>query len=236
MVKNITGTPAFAAGRYFKYAIGEIFLVVIGILIALQVNQWNNERSNRDKERVILTEMIRNLKMNVDQFSTEIGQQDSIIGTIDVFLDQIKNNTPYHDSLGYRYASIAWSEEFNYANSAFETLKTTGLDLISSDALRESIINLFNVRYLRYYDVINKVSSAEYATVSALYLRHIEFDKQGKAMIDDFERLRKDKEFTNMLSGRRVWKSDLMNIYKGLIKDSRQLSAMIGEELNSLQK
>ena len=41
-----TGKPAFAAGRYFKYAIGEIVLVVIGILIALQINNWNEVRKN----------------------------------------------------------------------------------------------------------------------------------------------------------------------------------------------
>ena len=35
------GKPALPAGRYFKYAIGEIILVVIGILIALQINNWN---------------------------------------------------------------------------------------------------------------------------------------------------------------------------------------------------
>jgi len=222
--------------NYLKYAIGEILLVVIGILIALQVNNWNNERSDRNKEMVILTEMIRNLNMNVNQFSAEIVRQDSIIGNIDVIMDQIKNNTPFHDSLGIKYASIAWTEEFNFANSAFETLKTTGLDLISSDSLREQIINLFNVRYLRISDVINKVSSADYAELSTLYLRHIEWDKQGKATINDYDSLKKDKEFTNMLSGRRVWKTDLIKVYKELIEESRQLSGMIDRALNELKK
>ena len=222
--------------NYLKYAIGEILLVVIGILIALQVNNWNNERSDRNKEMVILTEMIRNLNMNVNQFSAEIVGQDSIIGNIDIIMDQIKKNTPFHDSLGIKYASIAWTEEFNFANSAFETLNTTGLDLISSDSLREQIINLFNVRYLRISDVINKVSSADYAELSTLYLRHIEWDKQGKATINDYDSLKKDKEFTNMLSGRRVWKTDLIKVYKELIEESRQLSGMIDRALNDLKK
>ncbi|NNL82776.1 MAG: hypothetical protein HKP28_05265, partial [Winogradskyella sp.] len=37
-------------GKYFKYAIGEIILVVIGILIALQINNWNIENSNSAQE------------------------------------------------------------------------------------------------------------------------------------------------------------------------------------------
>ena len=41
-------------GKYFKYAIGEIILVVIGILIALSINNWNEDRKNKIKEYVYL--------------------------------------------------------------------------------------------------------------------------------------------------------------------------------------
>ncbi|NNC44454.1 MAG: hypothetical protein HKN99_01055 [Winogradskyella sp.] len=37
-------------GKYFKYAIGEIILVVIGILIALQINNWNEQRKEKQQE------------------------------------------------------------------------------------------------------------------------------------------------------------------------------------------
>lgn len=44
-------------GKYFKYAIGEILLVVIGILIALQINTWNTKRLDSLKEKAILKEL-----------------------------------------------------------------------------------------------------------------------------------------------------------------------------------
>ena len=53
------------AGKYFKYAIGEIVLVVIGILIALSINNWNENRKNGIKERVILRSLRVNLKENL---------------------------------------------------------------------------------------------------------------------------------------------------------------------------
>ena len=44
-------------GKYFKYAIGEIVLVVIGILIALQINNWNEQRKQNSQERYILNQL-----------------------------------------------------------------------------------------------------------------------------------------------------------------------------------
>ena len=41
-------------GKYFKYAIGEIVLVVIGIVIALQLNNWNESRKNEDEFKAVL--------------------------------------------------------------------------------------------------------------------------------------------------------------------------------------
>lgn len=44
--------------RYFKYAIGEIILVVIGILIALQINNWNTQKKEEQKEIVYIKSLI----------------------------------------------------------------------------------------------------------------------------------------------------------------------------------
>ena len=49
-------------GKYFKYAIGEIVLVVIGILIALSINNWNEQRKTNRTEYEILQNLLRDLQ------------------------------------------------------------------------------------------------------------------------------------------------------------------------------
>jgi len=49
-------------GKYFKYAIGEILLVVIGILIALSINNWNDQR----KQKLVETEQLESIKSELD--------------------------------------------------------------------------------------------------------------------------------------------------------------------------
>jgi len=53
-------------GKYFRYAIGEIILVVIGILIALQVNNWNNNINSRNEEKMAILEIYQSLKFEFE--------------------------------------------------------------------------------------------------------------------------------------------------------------------------
>jgi len=58
--------------KYTRYAIGEIVLVVIGILIALQINTWNEER----KTRIIETKTLKEIRANLEMDLVEISQKD----------------------------------------------------------------------------------------------------------------------------------------------------------------
>ena len=56
--------------KYARYAIGEIVLVVIGILIALQINTWNEERKSRNFEFLTLSELKKNIGYDLQQMDT----------------------------------------------------------------------------------------------------------------------------------------------------------------------
>ena len=51
--------------KYFKYAVGEVVLVMIGILLALQVNNWNEERKAREQTKILLAEVAQELSQNI---------------------------------------------------------------------------------------------------------------------------------------------------------------------------
>jgi len=55
--------------KYFKYAIGEIVLVVIGILIALAINNWNEKRKNRNEEKLTLIKVVEDLSTDISHFT-----------------------------------------------------------------------------------------------------------------------------------------------------------------------
>ncbi len=66
-------------GKYFKYALGEIVLVVIGILIALQINNLNEERKDRIVEQEILKQLKEEYQSNLRQLESKIAMRKIII-------------------------------------------------------------------------------------------------------------------------------------------------------------
>ena len=76
-------------GKYFKYAFGEIILVMIGILLALQVNNWNNNRIEANEEREVIDRLHADFKENkkaLKQFLYDInvtnGSQQKLMNLI----------------------------------------------------------------------------------------------------------------------------------------------------------
>jgi hypothetical protein len=72
-----TGKTALPVGRYLKYAIGEIALVVIGILIALSINNWNRDRIYNKERTYLITELLSEFENNLVHIkSVSSGNQD----------------------------------------------------------------------------------------------------------------------------------------------------------------
>jgi hypothetical protein len=60
------------AGKYLVYALGEIVLVVIGILIALQINTWNEWRKDRVKEKTVIEDLASSIEINIVTFQQDM--------------------------------------------------------------------------------------------------------------------------------------------------------------------
>ncbi|MEL4456493.1 DUF6090 family protein [Lutimonas vermicola] len=136
--------------KYMRYAFGEIALVVIGILIALQINTWNEERKLKSKERKSLTELRKDLNQNLNDISVNIINLRECKKSNEIIIFHIENNLAYNDSLDYHFSMLYPFISFTINQTTYETLKQGGIDLISNDSLRNSISNLYSVQFKAY--------------------------------------------------------------------------------------
>lgn len=128
---------------YLLYAIGEIALVMIGILLALQVNNWNENRYKLAQEQVILEEIVSDLSESKRTLSElvlgDTSSVRSVIISIKILTDHIESKEPYNDSLADHFTKLFDYDNVVYKTSGYETLKSYGFDYISEPEIRKEI-------------------------------------------------------------------------------------------------
>jgi len=129
--------------KYIKYAIGEIVLVMIGILLALQVNNWNEKRKEQLKEAIYLERLQENMATDLIQLDLNIKFYTKVFDYGSLALsyaegDELKNITNWDILISFFHASQIWP--FIPTTSTYEELKSSGeLSLIQSIKLRNSL-------------------------------------------------------------------------------------------------
>ncbi len=109
--------------KYFKYAVGEIVLVVIGILIALQINNWNENKKDRIEEKALLTQLQSEFESNLKQLDQKIDMRNSMITAsfkLLEYLDKppLRNNDSINKYLGFVGLSPTFDPIVNDINSS----------------------------------------------------------------------------------------------------------------------
>jgi hypothetical protein len=142
--------------RYVLYAIGEIILVVVGILIALQVNTWNEDRKARTFEVVILQEIRENVRGNLKRFMVLERRLQTSDAGIHLLLVELGRAKPDRARLAHYFSILNNGIVFTYNRGAYDSFKAAGLDRLSNRALRSQLIDHFDSflpRYDRFIEI-----------------------------------------------------------------------------------
>jgi hypothetical protein len=150
-------------GKYFKYAIGEIFLVVIGILIALQINNLNNKTIESEREIKYLKSIKIDLKKDIQSLDVNIAfRQKKSLG-IEEIIKQI-NGQPIQDleKTAINVVSTLYQENFRPSNVTYNDLVSSGnMNLISDDSIKMYLFDLSLLYQSNAYN--NEHETSEYA-------------------------------------------------------------------------
>lgn len=133
--------------KYLLYAIGEIALVMIGILLALQVNNWNEQQKDNATEQKLLTALQEDLIINIDRLKSDILLEQNTIDQAQKIIAHLDARKPYDPSLDAIFAEAIYSPDVILSTSSYESLKFKGVDIIQKEVLRKNIVNLFDVVY-----------------------------------------------------------------------------------------
>ena len=141
-----------SARKYILYAIGEVILVVIGILIALQINNWNEERKERKMEKIVLEDIHDNIVRNNQLILSALQVFQEIDRSTVLVKNALKTNSPYFDSLSHHFSYAIRHGGFllRLNSDGYESLKNAGFDIIQNEKLKDEILSLFEATYSKY--------------------------------------------------------------------------------------
>lgn len=144
--------------KYLLYAIGEIILVVIGILIALQINNWNENNVLAKKEIKYLKEIKKHLKSDLEnQLIPGSEYYQRSLDSYDILLSNFYNSPQSipEDSIRRLFLRMVLPWKLVFNTVAFDNLNSVGIDLISNDSIREYISQLYGYKYRIIMDYHN---------------------------------------------------------------------------------
>ena len=218
--------------KYMRYAIGEIVLVVIGILIALQINNWNEEKNNAAQVNKHLATLRLNLQDDVKQAEKLLIVIDTALQYSNIFLDQFKTVKPVDKSVQMYLICLMLEHNLEVNKSGINAIINSNGMAYINEGLQLKILN--------YYRHIEQLASREEITNSDIQLnyepyvkenyswiynrtnpwpRQTEFyknDPRPLAPIDE-KSLISDKQLEVMIFGRRFQSMRLRELYSNTI-------------------
>lgn len=213
------------SGKYFKYATGEIILVVIGILIAVQINNWNENRIERELERNYVELLNQDLSEDGVSLVELVSLSNESVVSKNTILAYQEGNITEPDSLSTHFLRAVFNGITNFVpnkGAINEIQNAGGLSLINNEAVRNQILNLYNE-----YDNVEKNVGSNYLR-NRLAMRDLVYSKANGNLFLTFKTLDKeilypllrDSEIRNRLVNN--WAVSYNNRLKELVEINAQ--------------
>ncbi|RAJ11763.1 DUF6090 family protein [Olleya aquimaris] len=237
--------------KYLIYAIGEILLVVIGILIALQINNWNETRKTEIVEIEIYKEIKVDLKAVLGDWKSGIKTHSEYLENSIKLRDHIIKRKPLNGDVSSYLSNAHRDDQFFPRSVGLEALKSAGLETLTNDTLRRKIITIYErgfkrIELLGYHNAPRHNFSFlqpltdKYLTLSDSYFNNYKITKRDsiklyRKRIVNYEKLLNDEQLLMKLQDAiklRAWK---LAMYKRWYDHVANLSTLIDAELDRLQ-
>ncbi|MDH7445774.1 DUF6090 family protein [Aquimarina sp. 2201CG14-23] len=133
--------------KNWKKYIFEFVSIFIAVVSAFALNNWNENRRDNTAKQKILEELNNGLKNDIEDLNINLNGHKRGIKACEFWRNVIQNKEMTLDSLQFRFIELTRDYTSLQNSSAYETLKSRGLELIENDSLRSELISLYEYDY-----------------------------------------------------------------------------------------
>ncbi len=205
--------------KYFLYALGEIFLVVIGISIALQVNNWNNHRLNSNAEQKYYQ-----------------NTHDQIEDDKDLILELVDFNNGYLAQYSYAFEIIELNDR-NKMDTLGVILRnlTQYSDFDRQGNIYETMINSGEIKLLHNYEIVNHIRKLEEEYLYVNRMENIHYDAMMNYVVPA---LNPNLKFSNaeIKTPNAFFTYEFQNLLSSIIQVMKEKDEVYHEALDRINK
>lgn len=215
----------------WAYALGEVFLIVVGVNLALFFNNLNENRKIKKIEIETLHEIKEGLKADLEDIKSNIEGFSMRTKSFGRLIKHLDNKIPVDDSLRAALTWLSGSTMFIANRTPYETLKSRGFNLISNDSLRTAIMKYYDVS--QDWIVMNEGQYLDHYMnhIKPILIKHFAFEKG--MMPYDFKALSNNREVIQNLRWANSTNYFQLKLYKEIEIEAQALIQQIDTELGS---
>jgi len=229
-------------GKYLKYAIGEILLVVIGILIALQINNWNERRRENLEEQRILSLLTKDLEKDIASLLALKESAEKRFKEMDTLMLTLSSEDNYDipKFLQLGISSLGFEGYFKSNTGTYdESVAAGSIKFISNDSLRQKIFTYYGDVKLNYTDKNNQ--KQVYEKIYPVFFKKLMATKNAMQLYGvhnrlaeiDLQSLGQDPEFMAMLIQKKASETFQVYDWQIFLDLANDLNESITQEINN---
>lgn len=217
----------------WKYALGEIFLLFVGINLAIGFNNWNENRAKVKIEWETLKELKEGIQKDRKDIETNIVGHKGRQQLYRYLTDHVDHQRPVSDTLLAVLPYLMGTTTFVTNTAPYEMLKSRGLEIISNDSIRLKLLTYYDIS--QEWIVDNEVLHREHFKnyIKPFALKYIRFQK-GSYYFADYEAMLADKSISPMFYWAMRTDSYILQLYKNALQETETLNQLLETEIERL--
>lgn len=217
----------------WRHAVGELVLIVVGILVALAISDWNDRRIERVQELALLEEIRSALATDLESLQSNLEIFNAAADKIERLTKLLEGKPPYDPAMDQLFGAVYGVRLTNLNTATYETLKSVGLQSITDRELRLRIAKIYDHHYERLlggHDIDISINIDLMRPYFLNHFRDLVFWKSATPI--EYDSVVNDIWFQNMVAYRlAALRTNQLDSYALAISEIKQVLALLEREL-----
>ena len=231
----MTALSRIVRATNWRYAVGEVSLIFVGIILALAANAWYVNHRERNDEIETLAQFRSALEVDLSKIESDLTILRQMEDDINLLIEHMESDEPFSRDLIPKINSVRRWVGIRSMTAPYEALKSRGLDLISDSSLRMNFVYYYETQFPKVRDTYLNDRNFVVSRIGPFMEDNFRAESPTDFLPIDYQALRSSHKFRILCMGKLLrLRNRVFTYYEDTIVMIRQLTQQIDEHSSNL--